>query len=205
MTPPYAEHLEDVILGGQDGLVNVLGLSIGVAGATGAVPLVIVSGMAAMFSESISMGAVAYTSTKAALDYEKKSAKDAGLDKRELEEVVRALPAGLAPKKVSFIRARLLRHEDASAHASPLRKAVKVFAATMAGSLVPLAPYFIFPVWTAAFASVALSAAVLFATGALKAHWTVGDWKRSGLEMLLVGGPAAIAGYAIGRLFHVQA
>src|SRR3989338_5827628 len=54
-------NLPEIILGGQDGLVNVLGVILGVAAASSSTQLVIVAGLAAAFAESISMGAVAYT------------------------------------------------------------------------------------------------------------------------------------------------
>ncbi len=60
-----ASGLSDIILGGQDGLVNVLGVILGVAAATADPHIVIVAGLAATFAESVSMGAVAYTSTLA--------------------------------------------------------------------------------------------------------------------------------------------
>ena len=61
--------LSDVILGGQDGLVNVLGVILGVAAATSDPHLVLVAGLSATFAESVSMGAVAYTSTLADADF----------------------------------------------------------------------------------------------------------------------------------------
>ncbi len=61
--------LRDFILGWQDGLVNVLGVILGVATATQNAKFVIVAGLAAAFAESISMAAVAYTSFKAEEDY----------------------------------------------------------------------------------------------------------------------------------------
>ena len=64
-----ASGLSDIILGGQDGLVNVLGVILGVAAATSDPRLVLVAGLAATFAESVSMGAVAYTSTLADADY----------------------------------------------------------------------------------------------------------------------------------------
>ena len=67
--PHHGEfRLADVILGGQDGLVNVLGVILGVAAATSDARIVIAAGMAATFAESISMGAVAYTSKLAEHD-----------------------------------------------------------------------------------------------------------------------------------------
>src|SRR6266705_4043677 len=54
--------LRDVILGGQDGLVNMLGIALGVVAAGGSNHVLLVTGIAASITESISMGAVAYTS-----------------------------------------------------------------------------------------------------------------------------------------------
>jgi len=62
-------NLPEIILGGQDGLVNVLGVILGVAAATVSSKIVIVAGLAATFAESISMAAVAYTSKLAEADY----------------------------------------------------------------------------------------------------------------------------------------
>ncbi|HLD12600.1 MAG TPA: VIT1/CCC1 transporter family protein [Candidatus Nanoarchaeia archaeon] len=61
--------LRDIILGGQDGVVNVLGLVLGVAAATADPRIILIAGLAGGFAESISMAAVAYTSTKAARDF----------------------------------------------------------------------------------------------------------------------------------------
>lgn len=66
---PLAAKVHDLILGGQDGLVNVLGVVLGVAAATMSTRVVLIAGLAATFAESISMGAVAYTSAKAAREY----------------------------------------------------------------------------------------------------------------------------------------
>ena len=64
-----ASALSDIILGGQDGLVNVLGIILGLAAATGDTYVIMVGGLAATFAESVSMAAVAYTSTLADADY----------------------------------------------------------------------------------------------------------------------------------------
>ncbi len=66
---PQAAALADIILGGQDGLVNTLGVILGVAAASSDLRIVIAGGFAATFAESISMGAVAYTSTLAEHDH----------------------------------------------------------------------------------------------------------------------------------------
>ncbi len=199
----HAQHLSDVILGGQDGLVNVLGISIGVVAASADVSLVLLAGLSAMFAESISMGAVAYTSTLAGLDYERKMRLEAGMGRGEIEKVLGRLK-GFGEKKMRFIRSRLLPAGEPgpSTLSAPYVKAIKVWLACMAGSMVPLWPYFFLEVHQAAPLSILSAALVLFSTGALKARWTVGDWRRSGAEMLLVGGLAALAGYVIGLLLR---
>ncbi|MBS3064736.1 MAG: VIT1/CCC1 transporter family protein [DPANN group archaeon] len=55
-----ASLFKDFILGGQDGLVNVLGIILGLAIGTGDIKVVIIGGLAATFAESVSMGAVAH-------------------------------------------------------------------------------------------------------------------------------------------------
>src|SRR5213080_4095315 len=72
---PSGEHhrhtnsLRDVILGGQDGLVNILGIILGVIAGDGSRAVLLAAGFAAAITESISMGAVGYTSSVSQRDY----------------------------------------------------------------------------------------------------------------------------------------
>jgi VIT1/CCC1 family predicted Fe2+/Mn2+ transporter len=61
--------LRDVILGGQDGLVNILGIILGVIAGGGSKAVLLAAGFAAAITESISMGAVGWTSAVAERDY----------------------------------------------------------------------------------------------------------------------------------------
>jgi vacuolar iron transporter family protein len=61
--------LRDVILGGQDGLVNILGIILGVIAGGGSTTVLLSAGFAAAITESISMGAVGYTSSLSQRDY----------------------------------------------------------------------------------------------------------------------------------------
>ncbi len=65
----------DIILGGQDGLVNVLGIVLGV-GATQPLHTVLLTGLVATAAESVSMAAVAFTSMDAAASFYKKAPID---------------------------------------------------------------------------------------------------------------------------------
>src|SRR3989338_972234 len=74
-------NVRDIILGFQDGLVNTLGVVLGVASAVQSIKLVLISGLVTLFTESISMASVAYTSSKAAHDFYESQLK------REEEEI----------------------------------------------------------------------------------------------------------------------
>ena len=69
--PTKRPWLRDIILGGQDGLVNVLGVVLGVAAANGSRQILLAASLAAAFAESFSMAAVAYTSGQAEEDFNK--------------------------------------------------------------------------------------------------------------------------------------
>jgi VIT1/CCC1 family predicted Fe2+/Mn2+ transporter len=62
-------RLRDIILGGQDGLVNVLGIVLGATTAGADRRILIAVALAATFAELLSMGAVAYTSRLAERDH----------------------------------------------------------------------------------------------------------------------------------------
>src|SRR2546428_11974414 len=79
--------LRDIILGGQDGLANVLGLVLGVAAATAQLRIILAAALAATFSESIAMGGVMYTSVLAERAYHLAMLAE---EQQEVEEVPEA-------------------------------------------------------------------------------------------------------------------
>src|SRR5579862_742687 len=93
-----ANWLRDVILGGQDGLVNILGIILGVIAGGGGKVVLLAAGFAAAITESISMGAVGYTSTMADRDYfaaqraveQESVVDDPELERREITELYRS-------------------------------------------------------------------------------------------------------------------
>jgi len=218
-----ASALSDIILGGQDGLVNVLGVILGVAAATADAHIVLVAGLAATFAESVSMGAVAYTSNMAAADvYASERAREyrhlrrvPELERQEIRELYarKGFTGDLLDRIVETITtnpdvwvAVMLAEEHqltpiSRAHA--LRAAVVVGGSAVVGSLIPLIPFVMLPVGLSMWASTVVAALVLFAVGAYKAHLTVGHPGRSGLELALIGTVSALVGYAVGVLLKV--
>lgn len=216
-----ASKLSEIILGGQDGLVNVAGVILGLAAATTDMRIIIAGGLAATFAESISMAAVAYTSSHADLDFyraqvEREHMEIHSVPELEKEEIRTIFKGwGFDGMLLEQIVGHLIQHEEhwveiMMAHElrlQPVEKkglvwdALLVGTSAIVGSLVPLAPFFFLPREQAVWAGLAFAALVLFAVGAAKARLTVGKPMRSGLQMMLIGMVSAVAGYAIGALF----
>ena len=205
-------ELPDLILGGQDGLVNVLGL----VAATDSGRIVIVGALAALLAESISMGAVAYTSRVAERDYyeAQRDRQRREIDERPDEKraelrtaVAKLIGDDIADHAVASITKDRDRWAEALMHVAldvsepqrtGLTRASVVGAATAVGSFIPLLPFLLLPPAAAAVGAVFISGLALFGVGAYKARTLIGDWRRSGLELTLIGLGAAFAGYLIG-------
>jgi len=220
-----ATGLSDFILGAQDGLVNVLGVILGIAAATNDARIVLVAGLATTFAESISMGAVAFTTTLADADlYQSEQEREyrhieeiPNLEKQEVREIYEE--KGFKGELLDHIVETVTANQDvwvavmmAEEHQlSPIdrkqawRAAWVVGISAVIGSLVPLAPFPFLPIVTSMWVSVLITAAVLFAIGYYKAHVTVGRPMRSGAEMTFIGTVSALAGYAVGALLKVPA
>ena len=216
-----ASNLRNFILGWQDGLVNVLGIVLGVAIATTNTQIVLLAGVVATFAESLSMAAVAYTSSKSAKDFytgylnhELKSIDEIpeeevreireifyekGFRGETLEIIVNTITSDkqLWAKTMMTEELRMFPEE----YEKPAKSALTVGISAIVGSLIPLVPFFFLAPIEGMIVSVIISAGVLFATGGVKGKLTLGSWKRSGLEMALIGLLAAVIGYLIGLLF----
>jgi len=222
--PHHGEfRLSDVILGGQDGLVNVLGVILGVAAATSDTRIVIAAGLAATFAESISMGAVAYTSTLAendlyhserereyrhihlAPDVEVEEIRDIyrkkGFDGETLEKIVDVITSNqdVWVNVMMSEEFQLTPPEKSKA----VRSALLVGFSALIGSFIPLFPFFFWTVKLSIILSIIIAALTLFIVGVYKARVTVGKPVRSGVEMAIIGTLSALAGYVVGLIFKV--
>jgi VIT1/CCC1 family predicted Fe2+/Mn2+ transporter len=217
--------LSDIILGGQDGLVNVLGIILGVAAATGDAYVVLVAGLAATFAESVSMGAVAYTSTLAEADfYESEREREyrhiqdvPSLERNEIRDIYekkgfrgdmleRIVDTITASKDVWVAVMMAEEHQLTPVdRRQAFRSALVVGISAIIGSLIPLTPFLFLPVTASMWLSLLISALVLFIVGAYKARMTVGHPGKSGFEMAIIGILSALVGYAVGMLLKVTA
>src|SRR3989440_11364617 len=214
--------LRDVILGGQDGVANILGIILGVIAGGGSKTVLVAAGFAAAITESISMGAVGYTSSVSQRDYyqaerEREAAEIDTMPEAERQEIreiyaSKGFSGDLLERVVDTITANrdswLSTMMDEELHLQPvqtadiLRSAVVITIATLIGHLIPLLPFVWMARTPALVLAIVLSALVLFGVGVYSAVTLVGDWRTSGLKMLVIGLGAAGVGFLIGNLFH---
>jgi predicted membrane protein (TIGR00267 family) len=215
-------RLRDVILGGQDGLVNILGIILGVIAGGGSDTVVVAAGFAAAITESISMGAVGYTSSMAERDYylaqrTREASEIETMPDTERKEVrdiyaAKGFSGELLDKVVATITANrdiwLQTMMDEELHLQPVRTSdivrtsIVITVATLIGHLIPLVPFMFLSRSPALIVAIVLSGITLFGVGVYSARTLVGDWRTSGLKMTAIGLGAAALGFLVGRLFN---
>lgn len=214
--------LSNFILGSQDGLVNVLGILLGLVAASSGIRLIFVAALAALVAESISMGAVAYTSTLARRKHYLKEVSREEAEMREVPQIERDEVRGIfqrwgyegeeleratdliasKPKAwLEFMMSYELRLEPVD-ESEPRRNFLIVLGSSVFGSIIPLVPYFLVgkDVLLGALGSVAVSGVALFIIGYYEARTTVGSIWKSGLQMAAIGLAAGLAGFLVGHL-----
>jgi predicted membrane protein (TIGR00267 family) len=217
---PRPTLLSDFILGSQDGLVNVLGILLGLVVSTDDVRIIFIAALSALAAESISMSAVAYTSTRARRDLFRSEVARELREMREvpdmereevreilrkwdytgddLERMVREIES--KPKMMLDLMMAFELSISPVADDQPRRSAEIVLAATVIGSFIPLIPFFLFPhtLEIAAVLALILSAITLFLVGWYEARTTDGVTWKSGVRMIVIGLGAGLGGFAIG-------
>jgi vacuolar iron transporter family protein len=222
-----AEHarssfLSDFILGSEDGIVNVLGIILGLSAATNDARLIIIATLAALAAESIAMGMVAYTSTRARRrlylaetarelremretpDEEREDVRRIfagwgyrGKDLDELVSRIEANPKAMVELMLAF-ELKLAPVEPTA----PRRSGLLVGGATIFGHGIPLVPFFFVgsDVLLGAVLAVVASAFALFGIGWYESKITIGGWWQNGLQLVGIGLAGGFAGYLIGHL-----
>jgi len=222
---PHPSHsfLSDFILGSQDGPVNVLGILLGITAASSDIKIIFVATLAALGAESISMGAVAYTSTIARRrqylrEVLREQSEMKEIPTTEIEEVrsilsrwgyqgetlesmtnnITSNPKAMLEFMMSF-ELKLAPVDKGEAR----RSFAIVLSSTVFGSFIPLIPFFFVTstnIVYGSIASVILTGGLLFFIGAYEAKTTIGSIWWSGLQMTIIGLVAGFAGYLIGHL-----
>jgi len=126
-----------------------------------------------------------------------------GYQGRELQRATESI-VGSPKAWLAFVMSYELNLEPVS-EVEPRNNFIVVFASTIFGSFVPLAPYFCArgDLFLGAIGSLVLSGGVLFFVGYYEAKSTVGSLWRSGLQMAAIGLAAGVAGFLIGHFVGV--
>ncbi|WP_248963247.1 VIT1/CCC1 transporter family protein [Sphaerisporangium perillae] len=210
--------LRPAVFGVMDGLVSNASLIAGVVGSGASAHAVTIAGLAGLASGAFSMATGEYTSvrsqtemTLAEIDVERREiAKNPEAEERELAMLYES--RGLTPELALEVARQLHRRDDIAwrVHAreelgvdpddlpSPWTAAGSSFLAFALGALIPLLP-FLFGLGSVVVA-VVLTAAGLFATGALVSRLTSRPFLLGGTRQLLLGAAAAAVTYGIGHL-----
>jgi VIT1/CCC1 family predicted Fe2+/Mn2+ transporter len=220
----HGQYIKSAVFGGLDGIITTFAVVAGVAGAQLTAGIVLILGFANLIADGLSMAIGDYLSTKSEQEYERAERQREQWEiehypegeKKELIELY--VDKGLSPQDAQTIVDILAKNEKAwidvmmveelgilGSDESPLNNALVTFFSFALFGFVPILAYvaalFVPSLQGATFAIACVSTGVtLFALGAMKSRLTGRNWFKSGLEMLLVGGIAAAAAYAVGAL-----
>jgi VIT1/CCC1 family predicted Fe2+/Mn2+ transporter len=211
--------LRNVVYGFNDGLTANFGLVAGVIGASVTPHVVLVSGVAGMFADALSMGASGFLAAKSEQEvYDNEIAMEKEeirlMPEIEADELALIYEAKGLSKDEARRRADLAMkdparalsesvHEElgiAEARGTPLREGVVTGTATAVGALIPVAPFLFTSGSLAISLSFAISMASHFGVGAARSVFTGRSVFRSGLDMFLVGLGVAAVGYVVGGM-----
>ena len=217
-------EIREAIFGLQDGLVSTVAVVNIVAGATQDRYAVLVAGIATALGGLFSMAAGEYIGSKSQREIfdaqivdEREEVhsrpgeaeaevaymfEEEGLPHDEAREVARVMAKHPEVLLKTMVEKELgLAVEEPGG--TPLQGALVMGAAFGLGSLPPILPHLVAPAAVAPLVSVGLTLAVLFGIGVVKSRWTHRSWWASGLEILLIGAVAGVAGYFFGSILPV--
>lgn len=208
----------EIILGGQDGLVNTLGVVLGIIAATSDIKILLAGAIAAAFAESISMAAVAYTSKKAEYENyisetnkeEKEIEEIPEMEKEEIRNIFKkwevddndteTLVEIISKNKKAWVEI-MLAHElelGKISNEKPLKFSITVGLSALIGSFIPIFPIILIPTKHIWIGPIIASALALLIIGYIKTKLTIGNPLKGGLQLMTIGIMSAIAGYLIG-------
>lgn len=209
--------IRNVVYGFNDGLTANFGLIAGVIGAQVHDHFILVSGIAGMIADALSMGASGYLAAKSEREvYEHEMSMEAEeiklMPDLELEELILIYRSkGMDHNTARILAAEVMKdpakaleeqaqEELGISHSaiSPLREAWLTGLATAIGAFIPVFPFFFWSGATATVAAFVMAMSAHFAVGAARSFFTGRSLWRSGLEMFTVGFGVAVAGYFIG-------
>ena len=215
-----AGRIREVVFGAQDGLVSTVALVTGVAVAGADNAIVLVAGLAGALAGVISMSTGAYLGSRAEQDVQRgeiaqEAAELAEHPAEELAElVVLYQREGLSFEEAKGVAEHIAADKDLwlttmvekelglsyEETVNPVKDAVAMGAAFIAGAVVPVLPYFFAQGTPAITASVTATLVGLFVLGIGKGRIVRQSPVVQGIEVLLIGAVSAGAGFGLGLI-----
>jgi VIT1/CCC1 family predicted Fe2+/Mn2+ transporter len=211
--------LRNVVYGFNDGLTANFGLVAGVIGAAVAPHVIMISGVAGMIADALSMGSSGYLAAKSEQEV---YAHEIAMEKEEIrlmpdveqEELALLYQAkGVDPRTARRMAEEVMRDPERAlgeqvreelkigqAHSTPIKEGWVTGTATAVGALIPVAPFVLLSGRLAVWTSFVLAMLSHFAVGAARSMFTGRGVIRSGLDMFVVGLGVAAVGYVVGDL-----
>lgn len=213
-------RLREVVFGAQDGLLSIVALVTSIAVAVESQTTVVIAGLAGALPGMISMATGAFLGSRAEQDVQRAEIE------REARELETNPAEELAELVVVFQREGRTYHEareladeisqdrdlwlktlaekelgiSTEDTTSPVKDALVMGLAFIAGAAIPLVPHFFLTGGTAIAVSVGATLAGLFALGLLKGRMVERSPLTQGLEILGIGSLSAGIGYALGEV-----
>lgn len=211
--------LRNVIYGFNDGLTANFGLVAGVIGAAVESHIVLVSGLAGMIADALSMGASGYLAAKTEREV---YANEIAMEREEirlmpeLEEEELALlyqAKGVETQHAEEMAHDIMRDPERAlaekvreelkigdAHTTPLNEGFITGLATAVGAFIPFAPFLFMDGQAAVLTAFVLAMTSHFGVGAARSFFTGRGLFKSGIDMFVVGLGVAVIGYLVGDL-----
>lgn len=215
-------YIGEAVYGALDGIVTTFAVVAGVEGAKLHSGIVLILGFANLIGDGLSMGVGSYLSTKSQREYQKSERvrekweidnypdgeieeirqiyKKKGFRGQDLDRAVQIITSD-KDIWVDTMMVEELGILEEDSH--PFFNGLSTFVSFLIAGFIPLL-FFVLALAIPSLEqftfemSVLLTALTLFTVGSLRVLVTQTSWWRSGLEMLLVGGMAALGAYLVG-------
>ncbi len=215
----FADLVRQLVFGLGHGLISILGLSIGVASATGSTRTVAIAGVVGMLTGLAALVTLEFLSARTQrqiyqhmIEEERREfAEHPELEKTEMRQYY--IDEGFSAEEADSFVNRLSMDKDRwlKAHVThvlefipgktgnPGKESLTLGLSHLVGASITLLPYLLLTsLNSAAYGSIILASVTLFAAGALKTRVAGGRWYVSAAEFLILGMLAVVVGYLVG-------
>ncbi|MGY0836096.1 VIT1/CCC1 transporter family protein [Aerococcus urinaeequi] len=217
-----SDYVKSMVYGGLDGIITTFAVVAGVTGGSLDFQIVIVLGFSNLLADGLSMAVGDYLSSKSENEFIMKEIEQHQSNfkydfQSELNDFKKYyIDKGLTETDASLISETLAKYPEvieeerinmifgtAETEAHPIYNALITFCSFIVYGFIPLIAYVFasfspFLMENTFVVAGVLTGLTLFILGAIKSKLTLPNWVRSGMEMLLVGGAAALIAYMIG-------